>query len=609
MTEQDNAQSVMRDARKLKEERFPKRNAMLKARSEERYNQTVVEVPPAYKKTTQQHSSNIIADEGRQIGTLVYAMPVPHIAPPSPEDQPLTSKVEQFLIAMHQELEEHYGPAWWQCTAAQVHDNLGWIFFAPKRKPYKGQPKPPKGEDYGELADYGLKNDRFKKDAGISAVFDYEYAVTSTVLYDGPVYNPKCVYVWKHVPASTFKKTYGEMENVTGRPEQSGSESMINVVEYWDKERCLIVCETTETTYSMGKQEKGVRILDEWTHNWGRVPYFARPCFVTDQLDEEKKYEGPLDGIYNEMPNHKRLRTMCDSVAYQTAFAPLKITSDKDTDVIVDDDNKPLAFLELEPGKARQLAPGQDVSPVGQSPEVQNLFMEMAASHQRLEKFMLSPVSKGVSPGADTANSALSNLHRFQLHSMDPMAQQISRQGQAMYRFALERIREMGETVFAFNAKTDQYLSLNGTEIISVNVQAKATPDQGQFRLLVEKHATELWMSRAISKIDMYEMMGYENPEEKARAVEIEDYAMSLKPIVQQQVTSMIGMLDALNAMIQSQAETGSARNAVPGLMQQASAMQQGQTGMGSGSPGQPRGAGVRSPVQDVNTQEAQVGY
>ena len=74
-------------------------------------------------------------------------------------------------------------------------------------------------------------------------------------------------------------------------------------------------------------------------------------------------------------------------------------------------------FLEFVPGEARQLAPGQDVAPVGQSPEVQNLFLEFAESRRRLEAFMLSPVSKGVSPGADTS---LPRVERFRPRLIHP---------------------------------------------------------------------------------------------------------------------------------------------------------------------------------------------
>ena len=606
----------MRNARRLRDERFSKRITQLRTRSLERFNQTTVEVPEAYRLTTQQHASNILNDEGRQITTLVYAVPVPHISPPSPEMQEQTTKVEQFLIAMHENLEDHYGPVWQQCTSAQVHDNLGWVFFAPKRKPYKGQPRAPKDDaGAGEYASYVEKNTQFKRDSGIASVFDYEYAVTATVLHEGPVYDPKCVYVWKEVPRSTFKKTYPKLENPPGYPEgQSTGETTVTVIEYWDKSSCLIFTEGGADVFDgeSKKYEKGVVKLDEWDHNWGRVPYFARPCFITDQLDEDKRYEGPLDGIYIEMPNHKRLRTMCDSVAYQTAFAPLVIETAKDGEQVVDDQGTPAAFLKFKPGEARQMAPGQSVAPLGQSPEVQNLFMEMAESHKRLERFMLSPVSKGISPGADTANSALSNLHRFQLHSMDPMAQQISRQGKAIYRFALERIKEMGETVYVFDARNDQYISLTADEIVSLNVQAKATPDQGQFQLLIEKHAMEMYLAGVIPELEFHEMRGKENPEAHVKANTVERLRKTLEPVILQQIVADLGMMDAVNQMVQANAETGSARNAIPALEWQAQMLDQGQapTGMGSGSPGQPRDAGVRQSVQDVNTApEVGVGY
>lgn len=615
-------QDVMRDARKLRDERFSTRITQLQERAKERFNQTAVEIPEAYRlttawrrdgngKVTNGHPSNILNDEGRQITTLVYAIPVPHLPAPSPEMQAQTTKVEQFLIAMHENLEDHYGPVWQQCTSAQVHDNLGWIYFAPKRNPYNGhngQPLPPDDDaPYEDHAEYTEKNESFKRDAGIASVFDYEYATTATVLYEGPVYDPKCVYVWKEVPRSTFKKTYGDRENVTGRPEgQSTSESMITVIEYWDKTSCLIFTESSDQSWheKLRRMEKGVVRLDEWDHNWGRVPYFARPCFVTDQLDEDKKYEGPLDGIYIEMPNHKRWRMMCDSVAYQTAFSPLKITTAKDGEMVMDSAGQPAVFLKFVPGEARQLAPGQDVAPVGQSPEVQNLFLEMARSTEELQRFMLSPVSKGISPGADTANSALSNLHRFQLHSMDPMARETSRQGKAMYRFALEWLKKSGEPHYAFDAKSDQHIALSASDIVSLNVQAKATPDQGQFQLLIDKHAMEMYLSGVIPEQEMHEMRGKENPEEHVKANMVERLRKTLEPVIIQQIVADLGMMDAVNEMIRANAETGDARNAIPGLEQQGEMLDEGQapTGMGSGSLGQPRDAGVRQSVQDVNT-------
>ena len=598
-------EEILANARKLKDERFAARNNQLKERAAERYNETKVEVPDAYAVTTEPHKSNIINDECRQVTTLVSSVPQPHLTPPTPEDQSATTKIERFLSAMLQELQDHYGPVLEQCTEAQVDDKIGWIFFCPKRVPYNGQPTPPADDATpDELVAYADKNTRYKRDAGISAVFDYEFAATGTVMPEGNPFDPKCVYVWKEVPVSTFKKAYGAMENITGYPESRGAETTVNVVEYWDAEECQIVAETKDVKWMGMRAVRGAYRLDSWKHNFGRVPYFARPAFVTKELAEEKKYSSPLDGIYNEMPSHKRLRTMMDAVAYQTAFAPMKITTTDKGETILDDSGNALTYVKPRPGEAMQLRPGQDIAPIGQSPEIAILANETLASQQRIERFTLSPVSKGISPGADSANAMISNLHRLQLSTLDPMAKQAARQARAMFRFALERIRDMQETVYVLERETDSYLSLNASEIVSVNVDAKALPDQGQQQLLIEKHAAEMKQLGLITLEQMYEMWGKENPEEWANAVRAGQLLDSMWPIIMQQMLTDLGMMQAIQQMSQAQEQTGDARNAVPGLMQQAQQM----NGMGQGAEGQPRSPGVRMPTEDVNTQRMMAG-
>ena len=601
---------IMAEARRLKDERFRVRFKTLEARADERFNRTTVDVPKAYKRTAHQHRSNLIEDEGRQIGTLVYALPTPHITPPTPKEQALTTKIERFLIAAHQELEDKNGPVWWQCTSAQTHNNLGWIYTAPKKVAYKGQPKAPKDDvDDVTFAEYTAKNERFKKDAGISAVFDYEYATTDTVLYEGGIYDPHCVYVWKQVPLLTMRKQYG-VERKYGKwtPVEKGvittpgyaegtstSETMVTVVEYWDRQMCQIVVE---------QGNKDGHELTSWKHNFGRVPYFPRPAFVTDQLEEDKKFSGPLDGLHNEMPEHKMLRTMSLNIAGQISFASYQIVSKETGEVIYDDTGQPLIFLELEAAQARQLAPGQEIKIVPQSPEIGVLFQEQTASQQRIEKFSLSPVARGVSPGADTANASLSNLHQLQLSTLRPMALEASRQARAIYRFWLEQIRKGMETYYVLDQETDKYLSLNSEDIITVNVQAKVTPDQGQQQLLIEKHAMELWQVGFITEEEAHEKRGKENPEEYVKANMVERLRKTLEPVILQQVVTDLGMLDAVNQMLQANAQTGDARNAIPGLQQQAAGLDD-PTGMGSGSPGQPRTPGTRMPTESINTQEA----
>ena len=118
------ADTILKDADKLKQERFALRDAMLIERAAERFNETKIDVPTAYDKTAHRHKSKIIEDEGRQVATLVYAMPVPHVTPPVPEDQPATTQIEKFLIALHKEAEDTFGPIEWQSTLGQIHDNI-----------------------------------------------------------------------------------------------------------------------------------------------------------------------------------------------------------------------------------------------------------------------------------------------------------------------------------------------------------------------------------------------------------------------------------------------------------------------------------------------------
>src|SRR5438876_5311024 len=162
------ADTIITDANKLQADRFQKRDLLLKERTAERFNQTTVDVPLAYRKTTHQSKSSVLEDEGQQIATLVHADPVPHLPPPRPEGQPATTKVEKFLMAWEAETTSVFGPVRWQETLAQVHDNIGFEYVGWRKVPYKGQPSAPSDEnDYGALADFTLKNDRFKKNAGV----------------------------------------------------------------------------------------------------------------------------------------------------------------------------------------------------------------------------------------------------------------------------------------------------------------------------------------------------------------------------------------------------------------------------------------------------------
>lgn len=620
---------IISDAKKLKADRYKRRDDELEARRRERFNETVIDVPAAYDKTANRHRSSIIEDEGRQIATLVHAMPAVHITTPAPEKELDAEGNEKFLTAWHKELEANFGPAWWQNSLAQVHDKVAFLYSAPRKVPYKNQPEPPADNaDAMTLATYAVENERYKQEAGVASWWDYRYVPTATAYWTGNVYDPNRFYEIKDVPERDLMDAYGVTKNTDGTYSKKtedptttpsgvgrslpGSEETVMVVEYWDREWCCIVAETQNSKWMGTRKVQGGFLLAEWNHGWGRTPYFARPSFITDQTAEERKFSSPLDPIYTEMPEHKLYRTMGSAVAYQTTFAPLQVLSKETGDLILDDAGQPKTFLMLKPGEAIQLAPGQEIRTVPQSPEVANFWQEARASEMRLARYSLSPVSQGQSPGADTANAALSNLHRFQLSTLDPLAQQSSRQASALYRFALERIRDMKERVFVFDSETDGYLSLSGDEIVSVNVDAKVVPDQGQFQLLIEKHAAELKQLGLITLEQMYEMMGKENPAQLVLDLKAERLADQLDPIIMNQIITDLGMLDAVKQMIAANQQGQSADQVVPQLMQRLRGMnpagQEPQTGMGQGAPGQPRGMGVRSPVAQTTTQPQLTG-
>ena len=188
-------EQILKDANKLKDDRFVKRNNMLQNRAKERFNETKIELPKAYDKTAHRHRSQIIEDEGRQIGTLVHSDPIPHIPAGTPEVQPLTTKCEKFLMAWEQECLNVFGPTRWQGTLAQVHDNISWEYVGWKKAPYAGQPKAPGDDaDIVTKVEYGMKNESYKQDQGVKGYTDRRYVPTNTMYPQGNVYDPDRVY-------------------------------------------------------------------------------------------------------------------------------------------------------------------------------------------------------------------------------------------------------------------------------------------------------------------------------------------------------------------------------------------------------------------------------
>ena len=623
-------QVILRDARRLKDERFATRNADLKERREIRFRKKKPIVPEAYNDSATVFMSAEIEEQGRQIAALIYAPPVVHVPPPRPEDQALTTKAEVFAHAALQELENENGSVGWVNTLAQVHDRFSVIYFGAKRKAYADQPKAPDdGADDVALLAFQLKNNAYKKEAGIASVFDLRHVPTESFLYVGNHRNPVEVYEWKDVDERELIAKYGLTKEGDGSlslpkdettlPSGPGAEEgsrgqarMLTVVEYWDREWCMIVLQNANGRWRGGAGADAL-VLEEWQHNWGRVPYFCAPAFENELLDEAMRFESPIDGLYAEIPEYNNRRTMFSNTAYLLSYPTWQRVTKDVNDAMLDAKGDPLVETKFKPGVIYHPKAGSEIMPVPMQAGPQ-LFQELLAMEQRMERYSLSPVSRGQSPGADTANSALTQLHRAQRHALSPLNLNQSNQYRPLFQFMFARIKgsedgDIGETVYVYSADKGEMVDLSPEEIVTMNIQVKVAPDTGQDNLIEEKQAAEMRNLGYLTAIGYYERIGKENPEEWVRAETVERYWIQREPALFANVDANLGDVQAINALIAANQETGDARNAVPDIMEQIRAGQTGEDGgMGSGRPGMPSAMGVGDPAVAQTTQPSFAG-
>ena len=614
------ADQIIKDARKL-EDRFRGRNLDLKTRSELRYGEYEIEIPLAYRKTAEVFKSPVIREEGRALLALIQAEPVPHIPPPAPEDQDKTTTMEKFAVAAMQQLQGHYGAVEAQCSSAQIHEKIGWLYFGMKRDFYGDAPS-----DGGDILEYAVNLDAYKRESGIENVFDLRFVPTSTAFWTGNPWSPSRFYEIKEVDEFEIISEYNITVNDSGEWTLPDTSSMISAteehqdsryeasasrklkfIEYWDKEWCMLLCINPMKGWMRKDQ---TLVLDSWQHGWGRVPYFPRPGFETDQLAEEKRFESPLDGLYAEIKTYNRVRTILSSVSYMTGFAPLKVITREGNDLVLDEKGNAKTFLEFEPGRPAQLAPGQDVLPVIVSPEASILQGEVASSEHRINQYSLSQIAKGISPGSDTANSALSTLRRMQRSSLQTLNANQARQYREMFRFLFQRIlgkegEGIGEAVYVYSNETSNQIRCAPEDIVTLNVQVKADSDQGQDALIEEKAALEAYQVGAITELEFHTRRGKENPEEYVRATALDRLRRSFEPEIFLNVKALFGQANALATLAQANQKTGDAKNAMPGLLNTMKGIQEpnASAGAGEGSPGMPRAEGVRSPALQQTTQ------
>lgn len=600
--------TILEEAKRLKEQRYKERDQKIAADMRVRFGKDIITIPEAYRDGANPYHSPVLQEEGRQVAAILEAKAQPHVVPPSDEHQPVTTLIEQWLAAGDIELDSVYGNCIDKANMAQVHQAIGWVYEAPKRAPYEGAPEPPDDESTAEeTLDYAAKNRDYKQTEGIAGFLERRFVPTETVYCTGDVRNPRKFYEIKEVDEQELLDTYGLTKNSDGtysKPSDVGTmpsgkaaehNKKVKIIEYWDRQwMCILI----ENPLPGWRDNATPMELDSWEHGFGRVPFFPIVAFENETLDEHTKFEGPLNGIYVEVPHHNELMTMKRNVTRLRSYPSWQIVTKEQGDQVLDENGQRKVYVKFKPGEMFQAAPGQEVKELPM--QVGNdLLQEVMASDARIKQFSLADVSKGVSPGADTANSAISNLRRLQRSSLERMAQNRANMYRDIYRFRLERLKDYGETVYVYDSTTGDMIGLAADQVVTTNVHVKYEPDTGNDKLIEEKQAADLTAAGLITDLEFHERRGKENPEEFVLASIKQKVRMTMLPNLITQILANLGDTQAIAQLIQANQQTGDARSAVSPVLDQ---MQQMQSGLGQGSAGMPRGEGVRSPALAANT-------
>ena len=660
--EEPTAGEVEKLARRLHAERFQKRDLLYAHKMRLRMRQEDPFVPEAYDKTATRYKSPQLNADGNRMVRMLTVDTVPTVTPPPQDWQPpadtdadletpleeekerdpqqVSAKMAKWLSNVKKELECYCDHAQVKSIQGQVFKGVGWIKTMPKRAYFKSYPKA-ESEDPDELLRYADATERYKQSVSVADAFEYRNVPSETVYFTGHPGDPSVLMEIKLVDELSLMLDYNLTKDKNGnyvdvttlpvgqneyRPTYAGAR--VHVIEYWDREWSLAVVASKKYIDSFSEGNTGVQSgtginqmqanhsnaksfkLDAWHHNFGRVPYFCAPFYETDSLLEEERFLSPLEELYAETPYNNQLRTMASNVAYLTGYPSHVLETTEAGDLIIDDKGQRKTHIDLQPAKILQLAPGQKLAatplPVGEA-----FVAEVQASDQRMERYSISALSKGSSPGADTANSALSQLRRQLADDLDLGAKGIAIQNRQMMQFWVQSVRDyFQETIYARDPEAGDLVALDPDDCVTMAIDVEVKPDMGSDQMIVEKHYLEMAQLGKIDELEFHTRRGVDNPEEYVMRTANDRMRLSMEPYFQQQLMANLGMLGAIQRLAQANQASGKAADAIPGIMADYTAMQQGKqpTGMGVGSPNAPRAMGVRSPAAQETTQPEMAG-
>ena len=548
-------------------------------------------LPSMYKRTTVEIRSPIIQYNVQEALALEMASaPVTTVKSKNSDKQSLCTMAERFCNGFYSRFEErtHADGKVADCQTA---------YFAGENKTFPRRdrwPEYPKQDEGESNEDYNKRTEDYKSHLGISECFFSDYIPIETVFLDD-WNDPDIAVEVKKVNEQELMEKFGLSKgkdgdyyaSKPGTDTEGGDDPLkqCTVYEYWNRQwRALLV-----------KGSKKSTELDVWEHNFGLVPYFVAGAFETGETEEERKYIPLLASMYPEVEENNRLHTMRTNILNLTAFPRWYIVTAVSGQVVLDEKTNEPKVFDWD-GPPNQLDPGQDIKYMA----LQMGFDFQSAlkdSDDRLRQYALPPVASGKAPSSESAGWNTAMLRRFMVSLLDPLLQERAKQRARINRFLLWSIKNViGEKVYV-NADVlegrkkvaEETIGIGPDDVeklgdydLTVRIDANIQMD----KIPQEKHGMEEVIQGFKSmRAFMEEDRGLDSPEEEMEEIDIDKAAQM--------------MWEANFSKLQAWLEATQAVEGVLGgqpAQQVVSQDEEFVSGIGKGSPGQPREPGVGMP-------------
>lgn len=302
-------------------------------------------------------------------------------------------------------------------------------------------------------------------------------------------------------------------ELLQGTPaEEARNTTTIRFLEHWDAR--------TVTYLVQGKNKRGEssgRVVDQWEHHYGQVPYFYGPGISMAHWRNRKVGWSIAEAKRWLVEYRSFLWTLHANVTSRDAFAPLQKKRPLGAAPAKGDPGVPRAesphwglreILETEPGG--------EYEPI-RFPEVaQALKEQIALVSEAIERLESPRVTGEIGGGLEGAGFAINQVLAEARIRFDPIARSLERLYEEATRFLWQLIRKLvRETVWVYREGEDTgYLSLGPEDVADVvGLRWELDPERPSAKLIEARYWHERVKSGTGSLDQAIEAMG-DNPDE-----------------------------------------------------------------------------------------------